>query len=311
MKKFTVVLICLCLLLCSCNYDKNSADTEKNSAENNATQSTESNPQEEHKDVFVEAKYDCFRFNVEIKNLIEGKLKETSDVDGTVLLQIVPSEVFYLYYYIPKANIDGNWENVSDTYGDFRYLQYYVECEGSDFRTFYESPGCALGDGSDIDENEDAKCPDFSLVYDYLSHPEKLFDDSVQVNNVICFSTVADVRMSEIHYKNLSRKDIFVYYKTSAGNYMLYVPFEYEAIDPALPKYQEGNYREIGYSDKGYLLPIEKVYDAWEAMKVNHYGESHDKPRFTAYEGETQLHNLIDLKPFEISIETYIKYVLV
>ena len=194
----------------------------------------------------MDAKYDCFRFNVEIKDSIESKLKETSNIDGTVLLQIVPSEVFYLYYYIPKANIDGNWENVSDTYGDFRYLQYYVECEGSDFRTFYESPGCALGDGSDIDENEDAKCPDFSLVYDYLSHPEKLFDDSVQVNNVICFSTVADVRMSEIHYKNLSRKDIFVYYKTSAGNYMLYVPFEYEAIDPALPKYQEGNYREIG-----------------------------------------------------------------
>lgn len=46
MKKFVILLMCLCLLLCSCNYSKNSADTEKDGLENNAIQNTGRTPQE-------------------------------------------------------------------------------------------------------------------------------------------------------------------------------------------------------------------------------------------------------------------------
>ena len=288
MKKFVILLICVCLLLCSCNAvndDKDQTDKSTQATDGSETDNSDSSTSDDP-DTHI---FSCFDFDKYMKN--PGEISEN------VKIQAFSVAPLFLYYHLPKINFDEEWrELLSDQLGDHSDILYYAYA-GTEYSIYneYKNHG---GEWS-VKKVDNEFYPDISVVYDYIIEPSKIFGNDIRVDDIIVYKAY-DSGLSGYNSKLLMTKDIFVYYETSEGNYLLFVPMEYSTVDPDIPRYIEGNAKEIGYSDTFYLLPIERVFEAYEKIVENNNAEVSDFPYMHNYDGETQLHKLIDLEPYKL-----------
>ena len=288
MKKFICIFIALilCISMCACDeaYKKseNGSTNEFTDAPSNSGISIESDNPDTHI-------FSCFNF--------DKYMKSPGEISGNVKIQAFSVAPLFIYYHLPKINFDEKWRDLLfDQLGDHSDILYYAYAE-TEYSIYneYKNHG---GEWS-VKKVDKEFYPDISVVYDYIIEPSKIFGNDIRVDDIIVYKAY-DSGLSGYNSKLLMTKDIFVYYETSEGNYLLFVPMEYSTVDPDIPRYIEGNAKEIGYSDTFYLLPIERAFEAYEKIVENNNAEVSDFPYMHNYDGETQLHKLIDLEPYNL-----------
>ena len=294
MKKFVILLICVCLLLCSCNAVNDDKDQTDKSTQvtdgfetDNSDNSTSDNSDQE-------IQYDCYNINKEDKVQLEAYISVNAK-DAKLKLKVHTMAIMN-YYNSQKEKID--------EYGFDNFLLkndnvYYLFDTSSDedlcvrfMITKYNGPGDYVR--SIVDRNIDPS-PDWSVIYEYIEDPSKVFGDEIDVQYVYCIGAA----------RELTQRDLFVYYVTDAGGYMLYKPYIYEYPEYSEDFRDDPDYREkhavpVGYSENVYLLPMSVLQEVGEY--IVQYAESAGiyEIGLSNYCAEGQIYRIVDIEPYKL-----------
>ena len=281
MKRFTMFLsflLALSMLLIGCNSNI--------SSEAPATEATKAATEAPP----PWAAYDCFTIEPEHKGKIDTYLK--GNYGGKVFLKIHQTSTIY----------SETVEAISK--GDFDYFEkpYCIYLVDTHLPNSEIALSANFGVVKRTEYSPDApdvppaiKYPDWQgQMLEYLKDPSKIFGDSVVVEDVKCFGTMAFFPVI------CNIDDFLVYFETDKGDYILYYPliYNYDNVenmhtDIATP---------IGYQDM-YLFPpsvLQGAVDFFREYEEKYYEENQAPALAQTWDTESQLYRVIDLEPYKL-----------
>ena len=159
--------------------------------------------------LFVFCLSGCAEDSFGVSNKIRNEISDNSD-DTVLKIYIGSFTDFFYYKYIGAADMDTLNTKVWDTeYGYLFNIRYVVRPAGSSsFRTyaydFYKDGLEHIGDS------------DSSFYFEYIDHPERVFDPSIEIKEIYI------LQKSSSH----SSTD-YIYYVTDIGDYILMIKDNY------------------------------------------------------------------------------------
>lgn len=302
MKKHLIIslafLICIIALICGFCFAMNLFSKEQENPDTDINKNTESTdkateaPTEENTDIL-----DSTYIEGNVHNYLQSRI-ETKYPDHSIKLKVF--DIGVASFYRDLSNM---------TFREFfqkneKYLPMYFYAEHSESNTedmifflqvnpMLDEKNVALEDRIS-EEKIDIVFPCWSIAYDYVKNPETVFGEGVAVENIYCLNL--GPRISSC----LTYLDIAIYYETDKGDFILFLPAEYEARDPSKPIVVgngEYNKKFIGYSDTVYLFRPEILKEAWDYMDDFLVEGSIS---FFSYSAESRLQEIVDLTPYKL-----------
>ena len=296
-KNVICLMLIISVLLCGCSCSKK--EEIKESESHLITDAFETQKQTEEYPNTEKAETGCFDIPYYHQRALNSKLN-AMNISAKSILKIHTTTLFSVYKYIPESSNISEWRQESSKSGSkYESYRYFVDCGNQKFKTFEcNKDDPTLLEEIDLNGNSHTwfRYTDWSIAYEYIFDPSNVFGENVTVHNIYCVEDISP-------YDHIwTCRDIFIYYETDKGNYLLYIPYEYEInnTDDSLDPFDWSNREKAGYSDTVYLMPQNVPYQAFGEMIKYYSGIYYDHLRVEAYEGESQLYKLIDLEPYKL-----------
>lgn len=300
MKKFVILLICVCLLLCSCNAvndDKDQTDKSTQVTDGSETNNSELPTSDNNNSIPPASieEYDCFSIEPLVLALIQTRLDNPDDYLENILKV---HRIGYLGFCGELSNISlTEYINEYAVDRDYFVEHKYESIQNQRFRL----DGRSWADQNVLSIIENLRQdswpgkPDWSLAYDYILNADKIFEGKADVLNAYCLY-IGDAG-------SLTHADVVIYYETNKGDFILLRPMNYEALEPNGLVY-DSKCKPIGYSDTVYLFPREVLKEAREYLEpwliyndAFALGYTLNASQFNA---ESRLQDIIDLEPYKL-----------
>ena len=292
MKKFVILLICVCLLLCSCNAvndDKDQTDKSPQATDGSETDDSDSSTSD-NSDQGIQ--YDCYNINKEDKVQLEAYI--SVNAKDAKLKRKVHNMAIMNYYNLYKEKIDEYGFNDFLLNNDNVYYLYDTSSD-NDLCLHFRWTKYSGGLVRTIEEISIEPSPDWSIIDEYIEDPSKVFGPEIDVQYVYCIGAT----------REKTQRDLFVYYVTDAGGYMLYKPYIYEYPEQSEDFYDNPEYLEkyavpVGYSENIYLLPMSVLQEVGEYIVQYAKEEGIYQIGQSNYYAESQIYRIVDIEPYKL-----------
>lgn len=293
MKKTLIISLVLSFLLCGCSkVDVNTPDDDtldEISAGNSDSNVIDSNiPDNSDQGI----QYDCYNINKEDKVQLEAYI--SVNAKDAKLKRKVHNMAIMNYYNLYKEKIDEYGFNDFLLNNDNVYYLYDTSSD-NDLCLHFRWTKYSGGLVRTIEEISIEPSPDWSIIDEYIEDPSKVFGPEIDVQYVYCIGAT----------REKTQRDLFVYYVTDAGGYMLYKPYIYEYPEQSEDFYDNPEYLEkyavpVGYSENIYLLPMSVLQEVGEYIVQYAKEEGIYQIGQSNYYAESQIYRIVDIEPYKL-----------